>query len=203
MPRVLALNVAVLHYGMPSIQGVGGPPRHRSLVDALWPHSEARIVLLALCDRRSVAIEQLGLGELASRVGFVKMHADERMGSAVAFLQAAVAHYSALGVRIERLLADNGSAYRSRLFAKTCQALGIKHRFTNPYHPQTNSKAEPSIQTYLREWAYGRTWQHSSQRAAWLQFFLSYYNTRSPHSVLGHRPPASRLCGNNLLRLNN
>lgn len=90
-----------------------------------------------------------------SRVGFVQMHADERKGSAVNFLQAAVAHYAALGVRIERLLTDNGAAYRSRLFAKTCHALGIKHCFTRPYHPQTNGKAERFIQTCLREWAYG------------------------------------------------
>ena len=137
-----------------------------------------------------------------SRVGFVQMHADERKGSAVGFLQAAVAHYAALGVRIERLLADNGAAYRSRLFAKTCQALGIKHCFIKPYHPQTNGKAERFIQTCLREWAYGRTWNHSTERTAWLSSFLSYYNTRRPHSALGHRPPTSRLGGNNLLQLN-
>ncbi|MCM3566312.1 IS481 family transposase [Hydrogenophaga intermedia] len=137
-----------------------------------------------------------------SRVGFVQMHDDERKGSAVAFLQAAVAHYAALGVRIERLLTDNGSAYRSRLFAKTCQALGIKHCFTQPYRPQTNGKAERFIQTCLREWAYGRTWNNSAERTAWLPAFLSYYNARRPHSALGHRPPASRLGGNNLLQLN-
>jgi transposase len=74
-----------------------------------------------------------------SRAGFVQMHEDERKGSAVAFLQAAVAHYAALGVRIKRLITDNGSAYRSRLFAKSCQALGIKHTFTKPYRPQTKA----------------------------------------------------------------
>ena len=137
-----------------------------------------------------------------SRVGFVQMHEDERKGSAVDFLQAAVAHYAALGVRVERLLTDNGAAYRSRLFAKTCQALGIKHCFTKPYHPQTNGKAERFIQTCLREWAYGRTWQHSSERTAWLPSFLTYYNARRPHSAIGYRPPASRLGGNNLLQLN-
>lgn len=137
-----------------------------------------------------------------SRAGFVQMHADERKDSAVAFLRAAVAHYSALGVRIERLLTDNGAAYRSRLFAKTCQALGIKHIFTQPYRPQTNGKAERFIQTCLREWAYGRTWLHSDERTAWLASFLNYYNSRRPHSALGYKPPASRLGGNNLLQLN-
>lgn len=89
-----------------------------------------------------------------SRLGFVQLHADERKDSAVSFLLAAVAHYEQLGVTIKRLITDNGSAYRSRLFAKTCQALGIKHTFTRPYRPQTNGKAERFIQTCLREWAY-------------------------------------------------
>lgn len=138
-----------------------------------------------------------------SRVGFVQMHADERKTSAVAFLQAAVAHYAALGVRIQRVLTDNGSAYRSKLFARTCQALGIKHSFTRPYRPQANGKAERFIQTCLREWAYARSYANSAERTAWLSAFLAYYNTRRPHSALGYKPPASRLGGNNLLQLNN
>ena len=137
-----------------------------------------------------------------SRAGFVQMHSDERKGSAVDFLKAAVAHYAALGVRIERLITDNGSAYRSRLFNKTCQALGIKHTFTRPYRPQTNGKAERFIQTCLRKWAYGRIWATSDERTAWLPAFLAYYNARRPHSALGYKPPASRLAGNNLLQLN-
>jgi transposase InsO family protein len=137
-----------------------------------------------------------------SRAGFVQMHGDERKDSAVAFLRATVAHYAALGVKIKRLLTDNGPAYRSRLFAQTCQAMGIKHTFTRPYRPQTNGKAERFIQTCLREWAYGRTWQNSAERTAWLPAFLAYYNARRPHSALGYKPPASRLGGNNLLQLN-
>ena len=93
-----------------------------------------------------------------SRVGFVQMHADETKETAAAFLKAAVAHYKALGMRIKRLITDNGSPYRSRLFARTCKDLGIKHTFTRPYRPQTNGKAERFIQTCLREWTYGRVW---------------------------------------------
>ena len=138
-----------------------------------------------------------------SRIGFVQMQADEKKNSAVDFLKAAVAHYAALGVRIQRVLTDNGSAYRSRLFARTCQALGIKHSFTRPYRPQTNGKAERFIQTCLREWAYARSYANSADRTAWLPAFLAYYNSRRPHSALGYKPPASRLGGNNLLQLNN
>jgi transposase InsO family protein len=137
-----------------------------------------------------------------SRVGFVQMHADERKTSAVDFLKASVAHYAALGVTIKRLLTDNGSAYRSKLFSKTCKDLGIKHSFTKPYCPQTNGKAERFIQTCLREWAYGRVWANSGERTAWLPAFLTYYNARRPHSALGHSPPASRLGGYNLSKLN-
>ncbi|MES2400074.1 MAG: IS481 family transposase [Pseudomonadota bacterium] len=138
-----------------------------------------------------------------SRASFVQVLCDERKESVVDFLKATVAHYKALGVNIKRLLTDNGSAYRSKLFAKTCQALGIKHTFTRPYRFQTNGKAERFIQTCLREWAYGRIWSNSAERTAWLPAFLAYYNARRPHSALGYKPPASRLGGNNLLQLNN
>jgi transposase InsO family protein len=137
-----------------------------------------------------------------SRAGFVQMHVDERKDSATAFLETTVARFAAQGVTIKRLLTDNGPAYRSRPFNKACQALGIKHTYTRPYTPQTNGKAERFIQTCLREWAYGRLWQNSSERTSWLPAFLDYYNNRRAHSALGYRPPASRLGGNNLLTIN-
>jgi transposase InsO family protein len=137
-----------------------------------------------------------------SRAGFVQVRDDEQKATAVDFLKSAVAYYAALGVRIQRVLTDNGSAYRFRLFARTCQALGIKHSFTRPYRPQTNGKAERFIQTCLREWAYARTYANSAERTSWLPAFLAYYNSRRPHSALGYKPPASRLGGNNLLQLN-
>lgn len=137
-----------------------------------------------------------------SRAGFVQMHADERKDSATEFLKTTVARFAAQGVTIKRLLTDNGPAYRSGLFNKTCQALGIKHTYTRPYTPQTNGKAERFIQTCLREWAYGRLWQNSAERTSWLPHFLDYYNNRRAHSALGFKPPASRIGGNNLLTNN-
>jgi len=137
-----------------------------------------------------------------SRAGFVQMHVDERKDSATDFLKTTVARFATQGVTIKRLLTDNGPAYRSKLFNKTCQALGIKHTYTRAYTPQTNGKAERFIQTCLREWAYGRLWHTSSERTAWLPVFLDYYNNRRAHSALGFKPPASRLGGNNLLTIN-
>lgn len=137
-----------------------------------------------------------------SRVAFAQVLADETKHSAVAFLYTVVACYAMLGVTIRRLLTDNGSAYRSKLFARTCEALGIKHSFTRPYTPRTNGKAERFIQTILREWAYVRSYRNSAHRAKALQPWLSYYNLRRTHSAIGHRPPISRISMNNLLQLN-
>jgi transposase InsO family protein len=137
-----------------------------------------------------------------SRVAFAQVLADEGKHSAVAFLRSVVACYAVLGVNIRRLLTDNGPAYRSKLFARTCQAMGIKHSFTRPYTPRTNGKAERFIQTILREWAYVRSYRNSAHRTKALQPWLSYYNLRRTHSALGHRPPISRIGMNNLLQLN-
>lgn len=137
-----------------------------------------------------------------SRVAFAQVLHDEGKHSAVAFLRTVVACYAALGVTIRRLLTDNGSAYRSKLFAQTCQTMGIKHSFTRPYTPRTNGKAERFIQTILREWAYVRSYRNSAHRTQALQPWLSHYNLRRTHSALGHRPPISRIGMNNLLQLN-
>ena len=138
-----------------------------------------------------------------SRIAFSQILPDERSPSAVAFLRAAVAYYRSLGVRIRRLLTDNGSCYRSRPFRRACRRLGIRHRFTRPYTPRTNGKAERFIQTALREWAYARSYQSSPQRAAHLPYWLHDYNWHRPHASLGYNPPISRLLlpKNNLLRL--
>ena len=82
--------------------------------------------------------------------------------SAVQFVRNAVAYYKSLGVQVKRLLTDNGAAFRSKDFAHACAELNIKHRFTRPYRPQTNGKAERFIQSALREWAYGFVYQNSA-----------------------------------------
>ena len=86
-----------------------------------------------------------------ARISFTAIHPDETKASAIAFLHAAVAYYAKLGVTIRRLLTDNGSAFRSKAFVQACHELGIAKRYTRPYRPQTNGKAERFIQSALRE----------------------------------------------------
>ncbi|MGB8636438.1 MAG: IS481 family transposase [Rhodanobacteraceae bacterium] len=127
-----------------------------------------------------------------SRIAFSQLHPNEGKHSAIAHLKASVAYYATLGIRIRRLLTDNGPCYRSKAFAKACKAMGIKHRFTRPYTPRTNGKAERFIQTSLREWAYARSYRSSEQRAAHLNPWLHEYNWHRFHSSLGYKPPISR-----------
>lgn len=138
-----------------------------------------------------------------SRVGFTDLYADECKANAVQFLENSVAYYKALGVSVHRLLTDNGSAFRSKAFAAACERLGIKHRFTRAYRPQTNGKAERFIQSALREWAYGFAYNHSQERADMLERWIHHYNWHRPHQGIHGAAPASRLTGsrNNLLTL--
>ena len=138
-----------------------------------------------------------------SRIAFSQIRKDEKKGSAIAFLKAAVAYYNSLGVRVERVMTDNGSCYKSFAFAKACRRLKIKHIRTKPYTPKTNGKAERFIQTALREWAYAKAYETSDQRAADLPTWMHRYNWQRPHGAIHYKPPISRLglTGNNLLRL--
>jgi transposase InsO family protein len=139
----------------------------------------------------------------ASRVAVVHVMPDQRKESAVAFLEAAVAHFATLGVRVERVMTDNGSCYRSRAFRDACRRLSLRQIFTRPYTPKTNGKAERFIQTTLREWAYARAYQNSDQRSAELPIWLHRYNWHRPHGSLKASTPISRLglAEDNLLRL--
>jgi transposase InsO family protein len=138
----------------------------------------------------------------ASRIAFSAIHPDERARSACAFLLQAVRYYARLGIRITRLLTDNGPCYQSRGFRRLCKRLGIRHRRTKPYTPRTNGKAERFIQTALREWAYARAYQTSDERAEHLEPWVHQYNWHRPHASLGYLPPISRCPSlNNLVGL--
>jgi transposase InsO family protein len=135
----------------------------------------------------------------ASRLAYTALLPDEGKESAVRFLTDALAWFEAHGVATERVMTDNGSAFRSKLFAAALQACGIKHKRTRPYTPRTNGKAERFIQTSLREWAYAAPFHSSAERARAMPAWLCHYNSLRPHSALGGRPPISRLARDNVL----
>ena len=138
-----------------------------------------------------------------SRVAFSHIYPNERKESAVAFLKACIAYYKALGVKVTRVMTDNGSCYKSKAFAKACKNLRLKHIRTKPYTPKTNGKAERFIQTALREWAYAQAYENSDRRADELPIWLHRYNWHRPHGSLKYQTPISRLglSEDNLLRL--
>ena len=140
-----------------------------------------------------------------SRIGFTDLYADERKASAVQFLRNTVSYFRSLDVIVRRVLTDNGSAFRSKAFARACRRLGVKHKFTRAYRPQTNGKAERFIQSALREWAYGIPYNHSSERADMLDRWIHHYNWHRPHQGINGVAPVSRLARpqNNLLLLHN
>jgi transposase InsO family protein len=129
----------------------------------------------------------------ATRLAYAEVRADEKATTAVAFLRRALAFFGRHGFSVERVMSDNGSAYRSKLHAFACRALGVRHLTTRPYRPQTNGKAERFIRTMLGEWAYGAIYATSSERTAALNGWLWRYNHLRPHGSLARKPPAARL----------
>jgi transposase InsO family protein len=138
-----------------------------------------------------------------SRLAFAQLLPDESTRSAILFLHAALAFFRRFGISPQRIYSDNGSCYRAHAMRRTIADLGLKQRFTKPYTPKTNGKAERFIQTSLREWAYAHAYSHSSQRSERLLSFLHNYNFHRPHHALKLRSPVSRLRQplNNLLSL--
>ena len=131
-----------------------------------------------------------------SRIGFSAIHPNEKARSVCRFLLQALRYYARLGIRFRAILTDNGPAYHSRAFNRLCRRLGIKHRYTRPYTPRTNGKAERFIQTLLREWAYARAYASSMERALALPEWIQIYNCHRPHGSLGLASPISRApCG--------
>lgn len=127
-----------------------------------------------------------------SRVAYAEVLPDQRGATTAAFLDRVVRWLAQRGVRVQRVLTDNGSAYLSHAFARVAQRAHVRLSRTRPYRPQTNGKAERFIQTLLREWAYRRPYAQSRQRTRALRPWLRHYNTTRPHTALAYRPPCSR-----------
>jgi transposase InsO family protein len=129
----------------------------------------------------------------ATRLAYVEVLDNEQAATAVGFLRRAVRFFAAHGITVQRVMTDNGSAYRSALHAIACRALRLKHLRTRPYRPRTNGKAERFIKTLLAGWAYGAIYRTSTERRNALSGWVDWYNTRRPHGALSHKPPAARL----------
>jgi len=127
-----------------------------------------------------------------SRLAYAEVLADEKAVTAAGFLARALAFCRRHGVQVERVLTDNGGAYRGVVHAIACKQLRIRHLRTRPYRPQTNGKAERFIRTLLAGWAYGAIYRSSRERSNALDGWLWHYNHRRRHSALGHQPPATR-----------
>ena len=128
-----------------------------------------------------------------SRFAYVEILPDELRYTATRFWLRAVRAFQRHGIRVQRVLTDNGGAYRSRPFRKTCRWLGISAKRTRPYRPQTNGKVERVIQTLLRKWAYAVPYINSAHRCTALHTWLRFYNEQPPHASLHRQTPISRL----------
>lgn len=129
----------------------------------------------------------------ASRLAYTEVLPSLGKEDATAFLGRALGWFARLGVQVERVMTDNGSAYSSKLFANAIQAAGVRHVRTRPYRPQTNGKAERFIQTLLREWAYAQPYQTSEHRKHAIGPWTDAYNRLRPHSATGGKTPFQRL----------
>ena len=150
------------------------------------PRSATRGPLLGTCFVHTVIDDH-------SRVAYAEICTDETAATAIAVLQRAVAWFADRGVAVERVLSDNGSAYRSHAWRDACTELGITPKRTRPYRPQTNGKIERFHRTLADGWAYAQLYQSTEQRNAALPGWLHFYNHHRAHSAIGGRPPITRL----------
>lgn len=128
-----------------------------------------------------------------TRLVYCEVLPDERGRTAAHFLIRAVRWFRGHGVTVDRVLSDNGSPYKSKAWRRVCRAAGVRHRFTRPYRPQTNGKAERWIRTVLSECLYLEVFASSEARRVGLDRWLRWYNSQRPHRALDGLPPARRL----------
>ena len=129
----------------------------------------------------------------ATRLAYAEVLADEKAITAVGFLRRAVAFYASYGITPQRVMTDNGAAYRATLHALACRAIGLRHLRTRPRRPRTNGKAERFIKTMIAGWNDGAIYGSSRERTAAIDGWLWTYNHRRRHGAIGHKPPIARL----------
>jgi transposase InsO family protein len=159
-----------------------GYQRKKATTTARYPHGRPKIGYSYLHN----AVDD------HSRLVYTEILPDETKHTAVAFWCRAQAFFASVGISVHRVLTDNGSCYRSRLWRDTLAKAGIKHKRTRPYRPQTNGKVERFNRVLLEEWAYVQPYTSEAQRRAALPGFLHWYNHHRHHTALGG-PPANRV----------
>jgi transposase InsO family protein len=127
-----------------------------------------------------------------TRIAYAEIHNDETATTAIAVLRRATAWYATRGITVERVLSDNGSAYRSRAWHTACTELGIRPKHTRPYRPQTNGKIERFHRTLADGWAFTRHYPSEQARRNALPAWLHHYNHHRPHTAIGNVPPITR-----------
>jgi transposase InsO family protein len=150
------------------------------------PRSKTHGPLLGTCYVHTVIDDH-------SRVAYAEICADEKAVTAIGVLQRAVVWFADRGVTVERVLSDNGSAYKSHAWRDACIELGITHKRTRPYRPQTNGKIERFHRTLADGWAYTRFYTSEAERRKALPGWLHLYNHHRAHSAIGGKPPVTRL----------
>jgi transposase InsO family protein len=150
------------------------------------PKSKYRQPLIGTCFLHTVIDDH-------SRVAYVEARDDETKETASEVLRNAVAWFAERGVGVQRVLTDNGGCYRSFLWRDTCAELGIAHKRTKPYRPQTNGKIERFHRTLVDGWAFKKFYSSESARLAALPAWVHEYNHHRPHSAIGKRSPIMRL----------
>jgi transposase-like protein len=128
-----------------------------------------------------------------SRIAYAEIHTDEKAATAIGVLRRAVAWFTDHGITVERVLSDNGAAYKSHAWRNACAELAITPKKTRPYRPQTNGKIERFHRTLADGWAYARFYTTETQRKTALPGWLHFYNHHRPHSAIGGQPPITRL----------
>ena len=128
-----------------------------------------------------------------TRLAYAEILPDEGRESATAFLERALHYFARRGIRVTRVMTDNGSAYRSHCFAALLADHDLRHRRTRPYTPRTNGKAERFIRTLLTEWAYAQAYRTSLARTLALPQYLNFYNTARPHMGINGQTPLQKL----------
>jgi transposase InsO family protein len=128
-----------------------------------------------------------------SRVAYAEIHDDETAATAAAVLRNAVQWFDERGVTTVRVLSDNGSCYRSHLWRETCLELGITHKRTRPYRPQTNGKIERFHRTLAEGWAFKKFYNSETARRKALPGWIHEYNHHRPHTAIGGSAPITKL----------